>query len=139
MDDRESSRLRRKLSHVIRFKDFGTLRLIDSTSIIIPQQTIYNGQIISKSKGQGQSPSPGKRRKLPEVTLEMDTDSRPKNRMQPQKKSDQLVNLNVKKINPKKSNYEIRNLSQYLSLYLQAVGSAIQTMRRKRMRTRKMI
>jgi len=69
----------------------------------------------------------------------MDTDSRPRNPMQPQKKSDQLVNLNVKKINPKKSNYEIRKLSQYLNLYSQGVGSAIQTMKRKRMRTRKMI
>jgi len=59
--------------------------------------------------------------------------------MLPQKKSGQLVNLNVKKINPKKSNYEIRNLSQYLNLYSQGVGSAIQTMRRKRMRTRKTI
>ena len=124
---------------MIRFKDFGTLRLIDSTSITISLYAIYNGQVISESKGQGQSPTSGERRKLPEVTLGIVADSRPKSQMQPQKKSDQLVNLNVKKINPKKSNYEIRNLSQYLNLYSQGVGSAIQTMRRKRMRTRKMI
>ena len=113
--------------------------MLDPTSITIPRQTIYNGQTISKSKGQGQSPTSGERRKLPEVTLGIAADSRPKSQMLPQKKSGQLVNLNVKKINPKKSNYEIRNLSQYLNLYSQGVGSAIQTMRRKRMRTRKTI
>jgi len=71
--------------------------------------------------------------------LEKDTDRRPKNQTQPQKKSDLLVNPNVKKINPRKSNFEIRNLSRYLSQNLQGVGSVIRMRRRKRMRKTMMI
>jgi hypothetical protein len=52
---------------------------------------------------------------------------------------DQLVNPNVKKINPRKSNYEIKSLSQYLNLNLQGAGSVIRMKRRRRMRKRMMI
>jgi hypothetical protein len=96
-------------------------------------------KLSAKAKGKGKAPPQAKDVSSPEVTLMVDTDSRPKNQMQPQKKSDQLVNPNVKKINPRKSNYEIRSLSQYLNRNLQGVGNVIRMRRKKRMRKRMMI
>jgi hypothetical protein len=96
-------------------------------------------KLSAKAKGKGKAPPQAKDVSSTEVTLMVDTDSRPKNQMQPQKKSDQLVNPNVKKINPRKSNYEIRSLSQYLNRNLQGVGNVIRMRRKKRMRKRMMI
>jgi hypothetical protein len=96
-------------------------------------------KLSAKAKGKGKAPPQAKDVSTPQVTSGKDTDLRPKNQMQPQKKLDQLVNPNVKKINPRKSNYEIKNLSQYLNRNLQGVGSGIRTKRKKRMRKRMMI
>jgi hypothetical protein len=125
---------------VIRFKDFGTLRL-DSldVSATIPLEPYTMVKLSAKAKGKGKAPPQAKDVSAPKVTFVDDTDSRPKNRTQPQKKSDQLVNPNVKKISPRKSNYEIRNPSRYLNRNLQGVGSVIRMKRKSRMRKRTMI
>jgi hypothetical protein len=96
-------------------------------------------KLSAKAKGKGKAPPQAKDVSHPKSLLEEVTDFRPKNLTQPQKKSDQLVNPNVKKISPRKSNCEIKNPSQYLSLNLQAVGSGIRMKRRMRMRKRTMI
>jgi hypothetical protein len=96
-------------------------------------------KLSAKAKGKGKAPPQAKDVSTPQVTSGKDTDLRPKNQMQPQKKSDQLVNPNVKKISPRKSNYEIKNPSQYLNRNSLGVGSAIRMKRRMRMRKRRMI
>jgi hypothetical protein len=96
-------------------------------------------KLSAKAKGKGKAPPQAKDVSTPQVTSGKDTDLRPKNQMQPQKKLDQLVNPNVKKINPRKSNYEIRNPSRYLNRNLQGVGNVIQMRRKSRMRKRMMI
>ena len=96
-------------------------------------------KLSAKAKGKGKAPTQAKDVSPPQITFVGDTDSRPKKPMQPQKKSDLLVNPNVKKINPRKSNYEIRNLFRYLNRNLQGVGDVIRMRRKKRMRKRMMI
>jgi hypothetical protein len=96
-------------------------------------------KLSAKAKGKGKAPPQAKDVSSPKSTFVNDTDTRPKNQTQPQKKLDQLVNPNVKKINPRKSNYEIKNLSQYLNRNLRGVGSGIRMKRRRRMRKRMMI
>jgi hypothetical protein len=137
---KSGSPLRRKFSHVIRFKDFGTLRL-DSldVSVTIPLEPYTMVKLSAKAKGKGKAPPQAKDVSHPKSLLEEVTDFRPKNLTQPQKKSDQLVNPNVKKISPRKSNYEIKNPSQYLNRNSLGVGSAIRMKRRMRMRKRRMI
>jgi hypothetical protein len=96
-------------------------------------------KLSAKAKGKGKVPPQAKDVSHPKSLLGEVTDFRPKNQTQPQKKSDQLVNPNVKKINPRKSNYEIKSLSQYLNRNSQGVGSGIRMKRRMRVRKRTMI
>ena len=96
-------------------------------------------KLSAKAKGKGKAPPQAKDVSSPEATWKNDADARPKNQTQPQKKSDLLVNPNVKKINPRKSNFEIKNLSRYLNRNLPDVGSVIRMRRKKRMRKRMMI
>jgi len=59
-------------------------------------------KLSAKAKGKGKAPPQAKDVSHPKSLLEKVTDSRPKNQMQTQKKLDQLVNPNVKRISPKK-------------------------------------